>query len=310
MSRIVDQADASPHSLQNKMEFIAPPPPQIGEIVFADTCQYEGRTRLSSLHKIAAIAVGAACSTIILLFWDSVSQTERSALLVVASVIAGGLVTSLVLLALLMEVRRRRRCSYVGTEGVAQYQGRYNVNRPPDESVFMFSDASYLRSAQTRHYTNSFYTGTNFAFTWYDTLDEPVFTIGGVYGSETGLPKWPSRYYFGQAAETAWSDYAIDHLQETLDEAGYVDFPVGETLLIRIRPGEIEFIKGKGSYRMAAGEIKRLSLDGGRFTFRHKDASFFGSAGKFHFLYGDVANAKLFLHCLSALVGCSFSDKK
>ena len=65
-------------------------------------------------------------------------------------------------------VQFQHACSYVGTEGVARFicaGHRENLERG---EVFLFWDATDLRTATTRHYTNGVYQGTEYRFDWID----------------------------------------------------------------------------------------------------------------------------------------------
>ena len=65
-------------------------------------------------------------------------------------------------------------CTFVGKKGVARYKCSGNREQTSGE-VFLFEDATELRTAQTRHYTNGAYTGTNYTFTWTDVAGRTRF---------------------------------------------------------------------------------------------------------------------------------------
>jgi len=73
--------------------------------------------------------------------------------------------------------------------------------------------------------------------------------------------------------------------------------------VVRVGPGFMEFHFGGEPVRVTREEIGAVSLAGGQFSFKHKDAKWYRSAGKFNFPYGQMANGKVFFLVLEKLMG-------
>src|SRR5205807_750919 len=120
--------------------------------------------------------------------------------------------------------RFRHTCTYVGRDGVARFICTGNRDNFSTNEVFHFRDAAELRTAQTRHYHNGVYTGTQYSFTWTDVGGRKRYAISGRHKSEKGNPPANDPYQFGRAAEVQWTVYLLEETLRTIEERGSVLF--------------------------------------------------------------------------------------
>ena len=104
------------------------------------------------------------------------------------------------------------------------------------------------------------------------------------------------------AAEAAWSEHLIQRTQPQLNERGYLEFRVDTKRSIRVGVGFIEFHFSGEPERIASQDIASVSLDGGKFSIKHKDARWYSRAGKFNFEYAKMANAKVFMRTVDTML--------
>ena len=82
-----------------------------------------------------------------------------------------------------------------------------------------------------------------------------------------------------------------------------INFYVDRSRWLRVGPGFLEFHFGGEPVKVTKEEIASVSLGGGYFSFKHKDAKWFSGAGKFRFRYGGMGNGKVFILALDKLMG-------
>lgn len=150
---------------------------------------------------------------------------------------------------------------------------------------------------------NGAYRKTSYDFRWVDERGRRVAQLTGEYVGLDRLPRAGDLFNFVAAAEVAWSLHALARAEQQLQEEGSTPFRVDETRTLRVGPGFIEFHFGDEPVRVHRDEIGSVSFGGGVFSFKHKDAKWYRSAGKYSFGYGDMANGKVFLLALDKLMG-------
>jgi hypothetical protein len=177
--------------------FFVPPPAEIGEVLTAHSTLKQGVRPRAAAARLGWALFGAGLGVVLGLgiagtgvgpFWQ-----------VVCPVGFGALAMTLALLA----TRFRHRCSYVGREGAARFACAGDPQHVTQVELFCFADAAELRTAQTNHYHNGIYAGTNHAFTWTNVAGGRCFQLTGAYQSKNGNPPGADPFHFARAAEMA-----------------------------------------------------------------------------------------------------------
>jgi hypothetical protein len=199
--------------------------------------------------------------------------------------------------------RFSHRCSYVGEDGVAQFTLKGRRSARPRGDFLLFAHAGELRASQTRQFVNGIYTGTNYDYRWTDPAGRRIYRLKGRYNGKDKPPKPLDAFHFASAAYVAWSQHYLDRAAAQLEKEGSVAFGIARGRVVRVGPGFMEFHFGGEPVRVTREEIGAVSLAGGQFSFKHKDAKWYRSAGKYNFPYGQMANGKVFFLVLEKLMG-------
>jgi hypothetical protein len=284
-----------------EFEFFADPPGEIGRLLSAESTLKTGQAAMSPAAR-QAVALGTALfvgvATLIVM-----QQLYLRALGQLIAVPAGLLAGAIAL----FFTRFRRSCTYVGEDGVA----RFDLVGPPDtplrSQVLPFARAAALRASQTRHYTNGIYTNTSYNHEWTDAAGKSLFDLSGTYHGKNKPPPAGDAYHFAAAAEVAWSIHYLGRALEELGREGAIAFPIDRGRVVRVAPGYMEFDFGEGPVRVTASEMAKVTLGDGEFSFIHKDAKWYRSAGKYRFSYSTMANGRVFVLALNKLMGYKWS---
>jgi hypothetical protein len=169
--------------------------------------------------------------------------------------------------------------------------------------VLRFVDAAELRASQTRQFVNGVYAGTEYDFRWSDASGRELLRLKGTHRGKDGTPKPGDAFHFAAAAEVAWSVHYLERAQAQLEKEGSIAFRVDGRRVVRVGPGFMEFHFGDEPVRVAAEEMGDIGLGDGQFSFKHKDAKWYRSAGKYRFQYGAMANGKVFFLVMDKLMG-------
>ncbi|HEY7089287.1 MAG TPA: hypothetical protein VH518_14415, partial [Tepidisphaeraceae bacterium] len=199
--------------------------------------------------------------------------------------------------------RFKHRCTYVGEDGIAQLNLSGSRDAQPNVRMLLFGDASSMQAPQTRQFVNGIYTGTDYDYRWFDEQGNKLYRLNGRYVGKDKPPKPGSPFHFAWAAEIAWSQHILARYMHQLETEGSMAFPVDKKRLVRVGQGFLEFHFGEEPVRVTREEIASVTLGGGMFSFKHKDAKWYRSAGKYSFQYGRMANGKVFLLALDKLMG-------
>jgi hypothetical protein len=197
-----------------------------------------------------------------------------------------------------------KTCDYIGRDGLAQFELSGNRDATPVKMAVRWSDVVALHTHELHHLRNGTYQHTDFAFGWIDANEAVKFAIVDKYIRGHISPF--SRYHFARAAEQAWNQYVLPHLQAQLQREGSVPFKLAlkDQRMVRVGFGFLEFINFEAQpVRVTRPEIAEFSLAGGEFTFKHVDARWYSSAGKYKFRYTSMPNGQLFLVFLENLMG-------
>lgn len=286
-------------------DFFQEPPPEIGEIVSAQSTLVTSKQPFSTLVRLMLVVglTGLVFYGIVIGMRLAVKNPLDADLGYVL-----GTVAALVTMPLIIYLTRfSHTCTYVGKAGIAEFTLKGNRDNTPRSRLLLFDNCTDVTTWQLRNYTNGIYSGTQYRNIWRDDQGRELFTLKGTFSSETGTPKAASPYWFAMAAEVNWNEFAFDRMVKDYESQGYLDFRVKSKDMVRVGNGYLEFTFGGKTTRLTPDDIKTLSLSNGSFTIHTKEARWFSSKGKFGFEYGGMGNAKLFLFALERLAGYSFS---
>ena len=289
-----------------EMQFIIPPPPEIGAIQTAFTNVGLKAPMTTTKRMIYSVLVFAVCLIAAgLICWFAMEpepgEVLNIALISIGIAVVPGLITFFL-------VSSPFEVSYVGDRGAALFQYNDPEEPPKRSDVLIFADAEDIKTAETRHYTNGVYTGTNYSYSWHDISGNAIMTLAGNYNGENGVPKnVQDRYFFTLMCENIYNKVRIQKLADDFEKNGFVSFNIAKGKVVNVGDGYLEFDFNGKVDRVPSEDIKNLSIDSGTFRIDTKDARFFGSKGKFRFQYGQMGNAQLFLYALSDLAGFEFN---
>jgi hypothetical protein len=280
--------------IPSNMDFFAPPPTEIGVILSTESNLTHSKKPIPIDSRILlSLVVGGLLAYII----RYLLKTNEANIIPLATGALIGL-----LLYLITEFRYS--CSYIGEQGIVQLFIKGSRTATPKEHKLCFKDASNLYVAQIRNYVNGIYSGTTYTYRWTKNSGKD-YRLNGQYRSEKKTPKDGDAWHFADAAERVWIIYLLETVDEKLNNLGYVEFPMaGNQKAVRIGNGFMEFVmKDNVPQRVAVKDMKDITLGGGVFQFKHKDAKFWSGKGKYSFTYSNIPNARLFLVVLERLTG-------
>lgn len=284
-------------------DFFAPPPPELGQILSAESTLPAGKREIPLLLRLAIAGIiaavvwgGAAWAIGTSPQWRELAPT----LAVLIALVVGGLV--------LYFIRFSHTCTYVGRNGAARFRLRGSRSRAAKEYTLLFNQAAELRASQVRQHYNGVYVGTNYDYRWSDPAGRLLYRLNGTYHArKKKRPKRTSGYNFALASELAWSSHYLARAQAQLEAEGSIPFRIDNRRVVRVGPGFLEFHFGDQPERITREDIASVSLGNGQFSFKHKDARWFSRAGKYSFAYGRMANGRVFLLAPEKLMGYRWS---
>jgi hypothetical protein len=287
--------------LPQDADFFVPPPAEIGELVSAYTNMRQRDEPWAPAARIAWAILGSAIGILLGVLIAILFRTRHPAPLLILPLLLGGIG----LIIAVWATGFKRRCTYVGREGVARFICKGNRDNLATRHLFLFRDATELRTNQTRHYTNGAYQGTNYQFTWTDINGVPRFAVNGRHNSEKGTPALTHDYYFATSAEFAWTMHLLGQLEAKLTLGGGVTFHVNKNDWVRVSPGHLRFSFKGETMDCPVQEIGEARVEAGTFIIKRIDAreGWFSSEGVFKFPYATLGNAQLFLIVLDKVAG-------
>ncbi len=282
-------------------DFFIDPPPEIGLLTSAHTNMRQGDEPWSPAARTSWCVLGAAIGVLIGVLLAILTKTKNPGLLALWPLGLGAIGPLIPFLL----TRFKRRCTYVGREGLARFVCTGHRDKLGTAEVFLFRDAMALRTAQTRHYTNGAYQGTNYSFTWTDIAGVKRYVISGRHNSEKGTPALTHEYYYAAAAEFAWTLHLLGQMEAKLTLGGAVTFNLNQHDWVRVSPGHLRFSFKGDTIDCPVEEIGQARVDQGMFIIKRVDAreGWFSSEGVFKFPYSQLANAQLFLILLDKVAG-------
>ena len=174
-------------------DFFAEPPPEIGQLRSAHTTLLRRMKPMSfglrfTIACISALICGIVGIVIVLLI-----QVKTPFWFVFWPVILGAAGYFLGVLA----THFAHTCTYVGSDGIARFVCGGNRQRIKTSEIFLFRDATDLRTSTTLHYTNGVYQNTAYSFTWSDAKGRKCYTHSGSHRNQNGTPPANDVYHFG-----------------------------------------------------------------------------------------------------------------
>jgi len=279
--------------------FFAAPPASIGQLISAESTLGSGRIEFA-----LPVRIGLAAAVVGIIFYGGMlvaamqHPDDRGIYLFFTVVLA-----ALGAAGLWYNTGFNHNCTYVGQDGFARFRLKRNRDGTPVQTLLLFRDAAALLARQTHSYTNHIYTHTSYSFRWMNDAGRYVARLDGKYRGEHCPPKAGDAFHFAAAAEIAWSEHVLARAQQQLQQEGSIAFRVDHNRVVRVGPNFLEFHFGEAPVRVNRQDIGSVTLGNGFFSFKHKDAKWYGNAGKYRFAYGDMANGKVFLFALDRLMG-------
>ena len=197
-------------------------------------------------------------------------------------------------------------CSYVGKDGIARMKCAGARDRMRPQEILLFVNVAELRNSETRMYQKGVYTGTAYQFKWTDTQGNKVFKLSGTYRGEKKPPKPKDPFHFAQKADEIWTAYLYDRYMATLQDHRVVRFPLNGHYYVAIGEGFLDILVcGTELIHLTSEEIAGIQFDSGVVKIKTIDAQegWFSSTGVYKFSYSQMANARLFLQFYSRWIG-------
>jgi len=282
-------------------ELFGMPPLEIGRILSVESTLKPGGVLYPTWMRFVLTALfGLAGAAAVMWFGRDLRGGDRESLVVLAGfagcvVAAGGWYT--------FRHSFGHRCTYVGEEGVALFELRTSRTATPAAKVLRFADAAELRVSQTRQFIHGVYHGTDYDYRWTGADGRQLFRLHGRHQGKDKPPRPGDPFHFAAAADVAWRNHYLQRAQAQLRREGSIAFRVDSRRVVRVGPGFMEFHFGGDPVRVAKDEIAKVTLGGGHFSFVHRDAKWYSSAGKFAFDYGKMANGNVFFLVLDKMMG-------
>lgn len=297
--------------IQSDVDFFAPPPPEIGNLLTAESTLKKGKKPMEAMVRWPLIVASAGA---IMVAVHSLWQPNQAASAV------GSLTTWDVVVYYTIVVaagafvgwcvhyftRFTPVCSYTGHLGVARCTLQGSRDGPLKWNVLPFEFASTLKRGTTEKYHNGVYTGTTYRFIWRSTDNQVLLKLNGSFSAKNGAPKAHDAFWFASAAEVAWTMFAYQRVKQQYKANGYVEFVLDSSDAIRVHEDALEFVHRGTSTWIRNDEIKEMSIHAGQVRIVHKDARWFSNKGKHQFKYENLPNAKLLLHTFGVLLGRHF----
>lgn len=284
-------------------DFFAAPPPEIGQILSAETTL---RTKTKPWRLPTRLVLAALLAWAFYMLFDFIGSSaangkDRDTYQIIG--VCGGAVIAFVSWFL---TRYSHSCSFVGNLGIAKVAATGSRDNVKPANIFLFENAAELRTSQTRHYHNGVYTGTNYTFTWTNSEGKKAHVLSGTYRGENKPPKPKDPFHFAVMAENAWSGFLFDRIVATLESTGSARFNLSGKHYVSVGQGFMDLCtSGTEEVHLDAKEIGGIQIDSGQVKIKRVDAKegWFSSTGVYKFSYDQMANSKLFLLLYTRLIG-------
>jgi hypothetical protein len=283
-------------------DYFVDAPREIGKLVSAYTTLREGQRPWSIgarvLISLLCMFAGFCLAVVVDLVFDLLPDCWGFFWMVVLP--AGALLIAI------FATKFSHTVTYVGEEGVARYCCSGNRDNVNTKEVFLFRDATHLRTTTTHHYRRGVYQNTTYAYAWTDVGGRKRYDITGTHTSKQNTPPATDYFHYARGAELAWTMYLLDQANRQVDLAGGVSFPLKGRQSIRLCPGKIIFyFKEEEPIEWDAEDVGDAVIHEGQVKLKRIDAKegWFSSTGVMKFPFDSLANAQLFFHLLEKLIG-------
>jgi hypothetical protein len=299
--------------IETDVDFFAPPPPEIGRVLTADSTLHQGVQPRSIVARIliamcVMVGINALVAAVVFAFIELVASDAHSAdrapfgpaeYIAVFAFQLPGIFAGLCYLL----TGFQHTCSYVGTLGLAHYTLRGNRSCS-EGNAFQYVNASELRSSQTPLYTSrGNYSRTEYEYNWRDLPGNVCFSIKGNYCDFKPRPRLKYDIWFAISAERVWTDWLARTAKAELTEDDFVQFNIGARQWIRVGKGFLELGVDSASERLPRDDIKRFLLHKGCFVIDTNEVRQLGLRGSHVIRYEQIGNARLFILTVEKLLG-------
>lgn len=298
---VLPDANHAGQQLDPRLHFFADPPMELGSLFSADSTLKEGVRPMEPALRwgvIVASSVGGLAVA------GGIGLIVNAKDPIVLAFILGSIGALLGFLVSFFATRFSHRCTYVGKEGLASYSCSGSLDNVK-EQLFFFADAVELRIAQTRHYTNGAYTGTDYVFTWSDRGGREAFKIAGTHKSEQGDPPPNDYFRFALAAEGAWSAYLARNLDLIMGRDESLYFGLDGRDYVRVGNDFVELSLKDNTGRLSADDIDYVQIKDGMVSIweRGGKRGWFSKKGIHDFPFASLGNARFFLFAVDRILG-------
>jgi hypothetical protein len=231
-------------------EFFMPPPPEIGNLISAETTLQTStqlmseKTRRSIVICIYAIPFVVMTVTMTFLMWNgsknnnippaasSLPWWEQPlpwwGMLIPNALLAANFAFLLgfFIVKKLKLKTAKNYCSYIGEKGLANYELIGDRTSLPKEKTLIFENTHSLFHQDFDWYDDdSIRTGASYNYTWVKDSGG-IFVILGTYHSKVNkVPLHNDRWHFADKAESLWTKHLVSNFDAQLAKNGYVEFP-------------------------------------------------------------------------------------
>jgi hypothetical protein len=295
------------HPLAATKQFPWSPPAEIGEVLSADSNVSTDKRPSFVMPWIILLVMWLAIYLGLGEILPRVVQGKGDPQTVRLGSIGIGLFCGLV--SLLWTWPKGPYCTYVGSLGAAMIEGRWGQKAPRKLQVLVFRNAQVLYADALHVYENFIYQETRFVFSWLaDRQAKPLLNVGGEHQAHQGTPPAEHPINFGQRVEQVWSEHLLRG-QPSLGETSFAAqpelvFPTRHSPIreIRLQRDAIKFVYEDRVETVPLTDLANVETKRGLLEFTPHDAGWFSSQGKFRLTYGQLGNARVFLHHLESLL--------
>jgi hypothetical protein len=292
------------------------PPPEIGEVLSADTNVSVSGSPSLLVRFVVAFAICVA--TYLAVGEGLLMVVNGKGNPTVVRCMAAGLGVFAGFLWLAWKWPPAPHCTYVGTEGAAYLTGKWGRANPANSQVLLFREAAVLFNSTTHFYKNLMYQNTLFRFDWHaDANTRPLLTIGGEHSCKDALPDPDHLFHFAMTVEEIWTNELMTRLDSDFTAGGTLSFPCRKSNLtnvmlrlehpndvqeIRLSKSQVQFVYGARAESVPIRDFSSLQLHRGVLKLQRDDPTWFSRQGRFRIDYQHLGNARAFLHYLSMAV--------
>lgn len=285
--------------LEQDSVFFAEPPPAIGEVQSATTTmRLRHRPMDAGLRAFLVTSPFAALGVAWALGF--VNGTPGPGTI---HPLVPGLASVLLAIAIYAWTVFRRRCSFVGRDGIAECTLTGSPRARPRVRVFRFHEAESVRFRHRDHYQKGVYTGTIYAVDWRNSRGRTVKKFAGSVVFLRRGPAMTNNYWLAMSAERAWNERLVARAREELAQKGFIEFRLNaRNDAVRVGRGYLEVVRKGSVRRIESSEMRSIRMDAVELEVTHRDARWYSRKGGLRFDLDKFPNAKVFSQAVRTLV--------